>query len=573
MSRIRWAIRIGLLGLIAWLALRLVQGSERALIANGAWGWDETMHSELPAVRMLLHAQRGEWGGFFEALHGCDRYPPLYPLLLAVWHGLFGLGETVARSLGLVLFLGGVVPATASLARRVALSGSPALDRSIGTDAALLGALAAIASPLARRYAPTTFIELAALLTIVLALRAWMRRRDNVPSLRADLAAGFWIAAALLTKFNYGALLAGVIVADGLVDLAASRFSVDVARRLARTATPTCLAALWWFALPLPMGTEVAAQHREAFLGFVTGNLEFARMPFWLRATNWLTGVAPHALLLPALAIPGVVNALRNRSAGARTLLIALVFFTVPVILHPFQLDRFLMPVAAVVWTLGAAAVARWTHAHPASLSISAAVLLPAMMLITTFRVTWLFGFPVAPEGTAGRSFQEDHVGRALGLFGPPASNGLDRSTHDGVLDLIAEGVGPEDSVGWLGQSTEISPAALHLGLLERGGSATRFLEHAHLPMDIDPIPGEHHGDRTDEDLLTWASDFDHVVMVGTGDIKDRPLRKWIVSRWHVPLRGAPDRVVRDLGAVVVDRAILGPMVIRLRLSSKDWPR
>jgi len=116
------------------LALALVRSTGEALETGQAWGWDETMHAELPAVRMVLLAREGRPGEAFEVLHECDRYPFVYPVWLALWQGLFGISEAVARAVGLwtFLLLGGL--GVARLARRVALQLDPA-RRGIAIDA------------------------------------------------------------------------------------------------------------------------------------------------------------------------------------------------------------------------------------------------------------------------------------------------------------------------------------------------------------------------------------------------------------------------------------------------------
>jgi hypothetical protein len=62
-----------------------------------SWGWDESMHAELPALRMLLYASRGEVGAAFDPLLGCTQYPFGYPLLLALGQGAYESGYGTSR--------------------------------------------------------------------------------------------------------------------------------------------------------------------------------------------------------------------------------------------------------------------------------------------------------------------------------------------------------------------------------------------------------------------------------------------------------------------------------------------
>lgn len=569
-ARVLVGLRVVLVALVVWLAGTLVVDYGVEPSERRSWGWDETMHAELPAVRMVLHAQEGEWWRMSRVAHSCNQYPFLYPMVLGAWHAVFGLGEAAARALGLVLFLL-VVLGTARLAQQVGARSDEPPPRFTGggwaLDAALLGAVLALSSPLARRYAPTTFLEVPCLVVIVWALDAWVARRRTRPhTARADLVAGLWLAAAFFTKFNYALLLFAAVGLDALVELARARGSVAALWSLVRVALPLSIGLTWWFVWPFPFGEVVAAAHRGAFADFIGGNRHMNPMAGWLRATNWLTGVAAHSFVFATLVASSVVFVVVRRTPAAWTLGCALVAFTIPVIAHPFQLDRFLLPAALVLWVVGAAAWARVMNRWPVTFSLSALGLLLACTAVSNFRTTWWVGFPVAPEDTPSRRFQEHHVEVTLGVFGPRASNGLLSSTHDDLLDMVAEGVGPTATVGWLGQSSEMSPAALHLGLLERGGDARRFLEDAHRPMDIEPIPSDRKIEHSADELVAFARRFDHVLLASTGDLKDRKFRGWIRNTWHRPLLESGEVDVRDLGTIFVARPIKGPMPIVIRM-------
>ena len=61
------------------------------LDVDRAWAWDEAMHAELPAARLLLAARAGDLETFWSALHGCQPYPFGWPLVLALVQAITGL--------------------------------------------------------------------------------------------------------------------------------------------------------------------------------------------------------------------------------------------------------------------------------------------------------------------------------------------------------------------------------------------------------------------------------------------------------------------------------------------------
>ncbi|MEM9803109.1 MAG: hypothetical protein AAGA20_22510 [Planctomycetota bacterium] len=571
---IRRSVLVASTAALLFLVGALVRTTWMARSATGiAWGWDESMHAELPAVRMLLHVGRGELGAAFDVVLGCDRYPFVHPLALAGWQGLFGIGEHQARTLGLFLFSVLLLAGLARLARRVALDGreqadTPATLRSVSRDAALFAALAGAASPLARRYAPTLYLEIPALVGIVFALEAWLARRTAASRRRADVVAGLWIAVAFFTKFNYGLMLVAALGLDALVSIARSEERRAEFASSVMTFAPLALASLWWFVLPLPGGASDAALHREAFMGFVTGNTALGPTAGWLRRVNWLTGVAPHPVLFAALTGLGLLALATLRARTASTMLLVLAVFVLPVVLHPFHLDRFLLPASAIIWTLGAVGAARVLGARPVAFLVAASAVALTTLALDTFRIVTWAGLPAAEEGTPTRAYQEQHVSRALGVFAPPAANGLERQEHDALLDLVAGAVGPTARVAWIGQSSEVSPAALHLGLLERRGDPERFLRDAHRPMDLTPVPELTPSDHGPDDVLAFAAGFDAAVLCEGGDLKDRAARRWVVERWHQPLLASDRFEVRDLGAISIARPNQAPLSRAIRLAS-----
>src|SRR5262245_14459103 len=182
-------------GLCAVLALFWTLGLSDAR----AWGWDESMHAELPAVRMLLALRAFEPGAFFAALHDCDQYPFVWPLVLAVVQLVTGVSEHACRVAGTLAWCATLFG--------VYLVAREALGTGTGARRAAFAALVLAAlSPLALVFSGTLFLEVPAACASVWALRAWLVRR-RFPSRRAELLAGAWIALAFFTKFNYGLML------------------------------------------------------------------------------------------------------------------------------------------------------------------------------------------------------------------------------------------------------------------------------------------------------------------------------------------------------------------------------
>src|SRR5262249_9841199 len=153
-------------------------------------GWDESMHADLPALRILLALKRGEVRAAFDALLGCAQYPFAYPCFLAAVQAVFGVGEAVCRATGTVLWC----PPLFGLFLLVRESSSG--DRLSPWLAMAFGAL----SPMALAFAGTLFLEIPFACVSVFALRAWLRRASR-PSTRSEIAAGAWITACVFTKF------------------------------------------------------------------------------------------------------------------------------------------------------------------------------------------------------------------------------------------------------------------------------------------------------------------------------------------------------------------------------------
>jgi hypothetical protein len=167
-----------LLALLAFLTLP----------ASPAHGWDEAMHLELPAARMLVAMQQGAWSAWADAFLDCSQYPPGWPLVLSLWQGLCGIGETSARALG-CLSLG-------LLAHAVYLV---ALAAARDARVAWLGFSIVALSPLCWAYGSTLFLEVPFAAAAAFTLHAWLVRADRP---HGALRAGAWFTCAFFIKFN-----------------------------------------------------------------------------------------------------------------------------------------------------------------------------------------------------------------------------------------------------------------------------------------------------------------------------------------------------------------------------------
>ena len=530
-------------------------------------GWDEAMHAEGPAARMALGLSAGEVGEAFQAVLDCDRYPPAFPMFLAAGQALFGVSESVARGLayGLWLVLGmlGLVRVGLALARATARPDEPP-----PLELVLLLPAASLLSPLVWRYAPTLFLEVPFLVVSSHVLASWIERSGDGARIRTgkELLLGLGLVVAFFTKFNYAALLFMALFADALITLRGARRRGVLAaelRRMSLRAAPLVVALLWWFGWPLPYSLAAGADHRLAFSEFLAGNRNVEPLPRPWRLMDWYTGVAIHPSMLFVWVLAGLSTLPLVVLPAGRVLWLLLAGTVLPVWFHPFHLDRFLIPGLLPIWALSSLGLQRILaarHAWQARLGLA----LFAGLFAVAGALAWRYPNHVfadrlrlLPEDSGARERLIHAIDEQRSLFGTVPTAGLPRETHDALLDLIVQGVGPEDRVAWFGMSSEVSPGALHLGLLARGGSSLRFREDAHRQMDVTPTPGfplpalDPAGTRDWLDAAT--SRFDVVLTTTPTDLKDRP-RPGLYDGFVVPLVSDLGFTATELGRVEVPR-------------------
>lgn len=533
-----------------------------------AWGWDESMHAQLPAARMAVALGEGEFGTVADALHSCAQYPFVWPLVLALLQLVTGLSEhagRVAGTLAWCLTLVGLFFVAREVVRALAARrGDAENDHQVPILAFGLAALC----PLALAFSGTFFLEVPATCAIVWALRAWLVRARCVGTpheRRAELAAGAWIAVAFFTKFNYGLMLALALGLDWAFEFAGAlraSSAAAFARRSAWLVPVPAFLLLWWFVLPLPFGGVVAAEHREAFAGFLQGNQGFARYPDLLRLAylgDWFA-FTPRLLLLElALALA----ALRWVRVGAvRVLFLLLMATAVPIALHPFHDARFQILIGPALWVLAAVSLRTFrSWGLPANLGLLA-VLLAAIVAPSWDREGLARWAGFLRDDDPNREFVRARIASyaALGGDRPLPTGGLERAAHDALASMVAREVAAGERAGWIGMSSEFSPAALHLALLARGGSPQRFLAESERTLDVDYF-GDGSG-VSDDALKAYLAGFDVVFLTDPPDLKGRKGRQGLaVYRERLSNLGWS---ARELGKLSVARPPNPPLEVTL---------
>jgi len=259
---------------------------------------------------------------------------------------------------------------------------------------------------------------------------------------------------------------------------------------------------------------------------------------------QWMFGATPQPMFTIALVAGFLVSIRLARHAAIRSLWILLVVTVLPVWLHPFHLDRFFLPGLLPIVVLSG--FGWWSFLRPPLRAMDLRNLWYGTLAALVLAIAAFIGVgreEVAGHLLPGGGFNEDarvakYQRRVLEDWSrardiPTA--GLERETAKELFDAIASAVGPDERIGWLGQSSEVSPAALHLALLERGGSRARFLRDAQRPIDVTPTPSIA-PDLANGQLEAFCEQFDVLVITDPPDLKGRGNRAWTAERLHRPL-------------------------------------
>ncbi|MCY2958704.1 MAG: hypothetical protein NTY35_00930 [Planctomycetota bacterium] len=529
--------------------------------SSPALGWDESMHAELPAARVALALRAGELGTAAHSLLGCAQYPPAWPAVLGLAQVPAGVSELLARGLTSLAWAVGLFFAFAVTHRAARASGR--VDPRTAPWAALaLGMLC----PLAASFSGTLFLEVPSALATGFALWAWMRRADG-PRAQRELVAGIAVAVALFTKWNYGLLLGAALAIDWVFELVAARKAGRSREFLLRArwlvAAPLA-ACLWWFVLPLPGGLDLAREHRAAFAGFLAGNLGATPATAAERILFAATGIGA-TVRLTVLVVVLAFAALRSaRVPAVRVLVLAAGLLLGAPLVHPFFLDRFLIPGLVPLFALAGLGLALLLPREGPARTATIGILALASLLAPGRDGGWLAdALERLPAEDPARGYVlgvlEDRVRLGPGRRLP--TGGLERVEHDALLDLVAREVRAGERVGWIGMSSEISPAALHLGLLARGGGPAWFLD-AHPPrldvayFGVDPTLDE-------SELRAYAGRFDVILWTDPIDLRERRERAFVAGYrdWLLAIQASD---VRELGRVAIARPLRAPLEVRL---------
>lgn len=538
------------------------------LPAGPAYGWDESMHVALPAERMRIALAEGRIGLAFDAMLDCAQYPFVQPVLLALVQSIFGATERVARALGIVEWCATIFGVFV-LARLVIESMTPERRPRAAWIAPWLALALAALSPLALGFAGTLFLEIPSASASVWALVAWLWLWRE-PTRKRALVTGALVTLALFTKWNYGLLLGAGLAIDLVLRFLEREGRSERVRLLLPLAAVPLVACAWWFVLPLPGGGDVAAEHRSAFASFLSGNQDLTRTTTATR-TFYATCLLASPPRLALLIVAGFVTALMAwRARSVRTLIVVFLAAWLPVWIHPFFQERFLVPGAVCAWVLAAIGVSRWLAAKPLTATVTAAAIVCAS------------AWPVRSEPPL--SADTYLVGDALGIF--QRSNpdlfayqsrvlaerqallsdrslpidGLDPLTAKRILDAVAEETGRTERVGWIGVSSVLSPAVLHLGLLVRDGSRARFLREAEARLDLDYF-ADPHVDAAG--VRAYAENFDVIFATDPPDLKDHPKRAWAKNAREMLVQDGA-WVAREIGRFEIARPLQQPLVVTL---------
>ncbi len=565
----------------ALVALGLTIWWIATLPGSPTYGWDESMHVALPAARMRTALFEGHPGQAFDALLGCAQYPFVQPVALAFVQSIFGGSEHVARAFG--LFEWGATLVGMFVLVRTALSSSPAWAPVFMSQFAAWMAFAfAVLSSLSLIFAGTLFLEVPSACVTVWTLVAWFAFWREPTRARAWLA-GALITACIFTKWNYGLLVATALTLDCVVRLIPSEDRARRGRLVALMAVIPAIVLAWWFLFPLPGGTGVATQHRDALAGFLAGNRNFSPVPWQKRVLYLVATLAPspRLFLLELVGLGAVFHFVRE--ASVRTLLFVLAASWIPVFLHPFFENRFLVPGGPVFFVAAAA-----------GLSVMVAVIKQRSPWLSripggSWTVAFvLFALALVPIGRNGSpiDFDTAFVARALGFVDPAPtgasvivndyklsviaqqqtlgaqrvlpSSGLERDEVSRILDLVTLEAKPDERVGWLGMSSELSPALILFGRLERGGTRATFLRDSSAKM------GDFEDPHVDADQVrAFANQFDVVFLTDPPDVRGRPSGLWAATA-RTMLESGGGWVERELGTVETARPMSPPLAVRL---------
>ena len=268
--------------------------------------------------------------------------PFLHSWMLVPAYALFPATPNTARGLSLACYA-----ACATLLFRLVRRVAPRRGRAAPAVAVAFF----LASPIVMQYALLAMLELPGTFFTLATLLVFLRAREK-GTLALHAWVGVLLAATFLLKYNYGVVLVLAFAAELAVE--ARRKEVGL-RPVLALAAPFAASVVLWFSDPYP-------EKLRAFLAFTVNRANVDTLLSWPSLAAYpLALVREYHFLgaLAALTAAGLVGmAVRSRTErGPRTLLLAFGINLALVTLHPYKLDRNLIPVAPVLFAAAGIAI------------------------------------------------------------------------------------------------------------------------------------------------------------------------------------------------------------------------
>lgn len=504
------------LWLLTWGALAaglvlLLLGLPRA----GTPGTDETLHA-FAGLRMVEHLKALDAGAFWRELHRPDYYTPIGRLGLGLGF-LFGDGFAAPRAATCVAWILSIA-LTVPLARRIA-------PRSPG-HAGLWAALFLLTSWLGVSYSRGTYLEAWSALATVVCVHLYLRAREGGTALGA-LACGIGLGMALLVKYTYGLFIVGAVGLSGLWDLWRRPPGVRPGKLAAWVAAGMLGTLAWWFVLPLPLGLETGAAHRERFVTYLKKAADLSSPGPEFVVVAWALE-ACLSLAICALQLVAIGWGFsRWRDPAAR--LCATLAFVGPLgfVVYPFRIDRFLLPTLFGACALSGALVAAWIGRTPprwrAPVAIGLALLLFGTRGLGSAAVLQRVYPAVQDEAAAANAkrWARPYAHRLAPASGPEGTQA--------VLDAAARHLDPARRFAWIGGTgTELPPILLDWKLFQESGDRTPiFRDRPEVEWFWSEPPWDEAAFRA------WASLYPQIGVLEPPDPRNRP-REFEVryARW-----------------------------------------
>lgn len=333
--------------------------------------FDEAVHL-LPVVQAANALQRGDLPSFWQATREQDQlaaYPFVHSWLSApVW--IVRPGITPQRCFSLTLVAGSVLVAYV-IAHRLA-------SQHRWLAGLVSGGLMLASFPL-WLFGSLVYLEAAGLLITLLTIYSYVRAEDDGDGWLFAASGG--VAAALLTKYNFGIFLIVAIGLNELVGWLLRGVSRPPWQRWLRLGFPAAIIALIWFAEPGRV---------ERFLGYTRAQEGHYTIGEWASWLYYPQSFYDHYLAGPAALLPvlgGLVLALiRWQNGRFRIILIYAIVSWLFLLLVPQKNPRFLYMTASAVLLLGGPSFA-WLYAQvPTRDRPTSQVVL---LLVATWAVWW----------------------------------------------------------------------------------------------------------------------------------------------------------------------------------------